>query len=81
MSKLHTIHNKCYAIYHEFGGYEHNDQKIYQLRGLESDINEYDEWGENHESVKANADATLLWFKWVKKSMVLKSAQPDSIYG
>ena len=91
MKKLYSIHSKCHAIYEEFGGYDYNDKMIYQLRGLDADIEECSECMEELSSQRerevlykgalANADATLLWFEWVKKMMVLKSKEPSAIFG
>jgi len=92
MKKLYSIHRKCHAIYEEFGGYDYNDKMIYQLRGLDADIEECENDAEEFDKVDilhqdiykytlANAESTLLWFKWTKKLMVLKSKEPSAIFG
>tara|TARA_R110002012_G_scaffold119260_1_gene268257 strand:+ start:298 stop:576 length:279 start_codon:yes stop_codon:yes gene_type:complete len=92
MKKLYSIHRKCHAIYEEFGGYDYNDKMIYQLRGLDADIEECEHDAEEFDKVDilhqdiykytlANAESTLLWFKWTKKLMVLKSKEPSAIFG
>jgi hypothetical protein len=93
MKRLQSIYTKCFLIYDEFGGMnDYNDQMIYQLRGLSADIEECEHDAEEfdkvdiihqdiYKSTLAHADATLLWFKWVKKMMVLKAKEPSPIFG
>ena len=92
MKRLQSIYTKCFLIYDEFGGMnDYNDNMISQLRGLSADIEECRECMEElysqrerevlYKGTLANADATLLWFEWVKKMMVLKSKEPSAIFG
>ena len=94
MKTLEGIYTKCFLIYDECGGMnDYNDTMIYQLRGLGADLEEYRECktdtkscGERelevlYKDTLAHADATLLWFEWVKKSVLLKSQEPESIFG
>jgi len=92
MKTLEGIYTKCFLIYDECGGVnDYNDTMIYQLRGLSADLEEYRECKEELSSERerdvlykdtlAQADATLLWFEWVKKSVLLKSQEPNAIFG
>ena len=83
IEKMEAIHDKCYGIYQEHGGYDYHDEMHYQLRGLDETIGEasLEEETENLRSLFDDAQAIHEWFQHVEKIRVLQKSMPEVIFG
>jgi len=78
-----AIHDKCYGIYQEHGGYDYHDEMHCQLSGLDETIGEasLEEETENLMSFFDDALHTYEWFQHVEKIRVLQKSMPEVIFG
>ena len=77
--RVNKLSGQCYDIYHEYGGYDYNDEMLYQLQGLDACMsecrNEID-W----EDMVEKAETTNTWFKHIEKIRELQENIPTSLY-
>lgn len=77
--RVNTLDKKCWDIFNEYGGYDYNDEMLYQLEGLADSkgecMNEED-W----ESMVEEAETTYTWFKHIKNIRELQESIPESLY-
>ena len=77
--RVNKLSGQCYDIYHEYGGYDYNDEMLYQLQGLQESIHECmneKDW----EGVVEEAETTCLWFLHIEKIRELQENIPTSLY-
>jgi|TARA_Y100000289_G_C3920749_1_gene150188 hypothetical protein len=79
--KCANIHKKCWKIYDDYGGYDYNDQMLYQLTGLNETIEMTFNDKYPLETCLKEAEITYNWFKHIKKIRVLQESEPESLYG
>ena len=77
--RVNSLSGYCWAIFEEYGGYDYNDEMLYQLEGLQDSIdecmNEID-W----EDMVEKAETTNTWFKHIEKIRELQENIPTSLY-
>ena len=77
--KVNKLSSQCWGIFEEYGGYDYNDEMLYQLEGLQDSIdecmNEID-W----EDMVEKAETTCLWFLHIEKIRELQENIPTSLY-
>ena len=79
MASVVEMSDQCYAIFHEHGGYNYNDEMLYQLQGLRESIGEClneEDW----KNMKDEATTTLIWFKHIENIRRLEDSIPESLY-
>ena len=79
MATVIEINDDCYTIFDKYGGYNHNDDMLYQLQGLRESIGEClneEDW----ENMVKEANTTFTWFKHIKKIRKLEESIPESLY-
>lgn len=72
------INDKLWDIFNEYGGYEYNDEMIWQLEGYGISVSEMEE--DEHVHVLKEGKATLEYFEWVVKMLELKESEPPQLY-
>ena len=77
--EINSIVGKCWSIYNEHGGYEYNDEMIYQLDGIRYSMEEC-ECDEDIEHMLNEAKEVLKYFVWVKNIKELIENEPPQIY-
>tara|TARA_R110000803_G_scaffold70598_1_gene133549 strand:+ start:1089 stop:1370 length:282 start_codon:yes stop_codon:yes gene_type:complete len=79
MSGVVEMNDQCYRIFEELGGYNYNDDMLYQLQGLRESIGECvneEDW----KNMVTEASTTLMWFKHIEKIRKLEDSIPESLY-
>tara|TARA_R110000803_G_scaffold108539_1_gene176835 strand:+ start:104 stop:385 length:282 start_codon:yes stop_codon:yes gene_type:complete len=79
MSNVVKMNDQCYHIFNEHGGYNYNDDMLYQLQGLRQSIGEClneEDW----DNMVKEASTTLKWFKHIEKIRKLEESIPNSLY-
>jgi hypothetical protein len=69
----------CWDIFNEYGGYDYNDEMLYQLEGLsdsEGECMNEEDW----KHMVKEAETTHTWFKHIKKIRELQENIPTSLY-
>jgi len=77
--KVNKLSGQCYDIFHEYGGYDYNDEMLYQLQGLQESIHECmneEDW----KNMVEEAETTNTWFKHIEKIRELQENIPTSLY-
>ena len=81
--KLETIIFKMkyqmFEIFEEWGGYDHNDNIIYNLEAIDDLIEETE--NEDFEDIYETVLITFKWFKWVEKLRKLQENEPECLFG
>jgi len=78
VKEIIKINDKLWDIFNEHGGYEYNDEMIWQLEGYGISINEMEE--DETEHVLKEGVATLKYFEWVVNMIELKESEPPQLY-
>tara|TARA_R110000737_G_scaffold72286_2_gene100787 strand:- start:3176 stop:3427 length:252 start_codon:yes stop_codon:yes gene_type:complete len=78
VKEIIKINDKLWDIFHEHGGYEYNDEMIWQLEGYATSIDEMEEDETDH--VLKEGNTTLEYFEWVVKMIELKESEPPQLY-
>ena len=78
VKEIIKINDKLWDIFHEHGGYEYNDEMIWQLEGYGMSIEEMEEDETDH--VLKEGNTTLEYFEWVVKMIELKESEPPQLY-
>jgi len=78
VKEIIKINDKLWDIFNEHGGYEYNDEMIWQLEGYGISINEMEE--DETEHVLEEGVATLKYFEWVVNMIELKESEPPQLY-
>jgi len=78
VKEIIKINDKLWDIFNEHGGYEYNDEMIWQLEGYGISINEMEE--DETEHVLEEGVATLKYFEWVVNMLELKESEPPQLY-
>ena len=79
MTSVIEMNDQCYNIFNEHGGYNYNDDMLYQLQGLRESIGEClneEDW----ENMVKEASTTLKWFKHIEEIRKLEESIPNSLY-
>jgi len=79
IDRVRKGYNHCWDIFQEHGGYEFNDEMLYQLQGLQQSIDECED-EDDYEHMMDEVIKTKAWFDWVVKMILLKEAEPESLY-
>ena len=77
--RVDQISANCWDIFNEHGGYDYNDDMLYQLQGLGDSISECmneEDW----EGMVKEAETTYTWFKHIKNIRELQDNIPTSLY-
>ena len=75
-SKLDDMIEEMWSIFYTHGGYDYNDEMIYQLEG----ITEYEEQKDSVESVFEDVLSVYNWFKWVESIRQLQENEPPKLF-
>ena len=83
--RVEEINSICWHIFNEHGGYDYNDDMLYQLQGLGESIHECSDdavkFGDKAwEGMLEEVETTYTWFKHIKKIRVLQENIPTSLY-
>ncbi len=78
VKEIIKINDKLWDIFNEHGGYEYNDEMIWQLEGYGISISEMEE--DETEHVLEEGVATLKYFEWVVNMLELKESEPPQLY-
>ena len=78
VKEIIKINDKLWDIFNEHGGYEYNDEMIWQLEGYGISISEMEE--DETEHVLEEGVATLKYFEWVVSMLELKESEPPQLY-
>ena len=77
--KINKLNGQCWDIFNEYGGYDYNDEMLYQLEGLadsEGECMNEEDWRNMVEEAKT----TYKWFKHIEKIRELQDSIPTSLY-
>jgi hypothetical protein len=77
--RVDTLNEKCWEIFNEYGGYDYNDEMLYQAQGLLDSTYECEN-EEDWKNMVEEAETTYTWFKHIKKIRVLQENIPTSLY-
>ena len=78
-NRVNLISAQCWDIFNEHGGYDYNDDMLYQLEGVscsEDECMNEEDW----KNMVDEAETTYTWFKHIKKIRVLQESIPTSLY-
>jgi hypothetical protein len=83
--RVNSLNGYCWAIFEEYGGYDYNDEMLYQLQGLRDSIAECEDdavkFGDKAwEGMVEEAETTYTWFKHIEKIRELQEDIPTSLY-
>ena len=77
--RVNKLNSNCWDIFNEYGGYDYNDEMLYQLQGLGDSISECmneEDW----KNMVDEAETTYTWFKHIKNIRELQDNIPTSLY-
>tara|TARA_R110002012_G_scaffold75703_1_gene191219 strand:- start:248 stop:502 length:255 start_codon:yes stop_codon:yes gene_type:complete len=77
--KVNKLNEECWDIFQEYGGYDYNDEMLYQLEGLRDSIHECmneEDW----KGMAEEAETTYTWFRHIEKIRELQENIPTSLY-
>lgn len=77
--RVDQISANCWHIFNEYGGYDYNDDMLYQLQGLQYSMFEC-ESEEDWKGMVDEAETTYTWFKHIKNIRELQDNIPTSLY-
>ena len=77
--RVEKINSICWHIFNEHGGYDYNDEMLYQLQGLGDSISECMN-EEDSKNMVDEAETTYTWFKHIKNIRELQDNIPTSLY-
>ena len=77
--RVNKLSGQCWDIFHEYGGYDYNDEMLYQIQGLEACIYECRN-EEDWKHMGEKAETTYTWFKHIEKIRELQENIPTSLY-
>jgi hypothetical protein len=77
--RVEEINSICWHIFNEHGGYDYNDDMLYQLQGLGDSISECMN-DEDWKNMVDEAETTYTWFKHIKNIRELQDNIPTSLY-
>ena len=75
--RVNSLNGYCWDIFNEYGGYDYNDEMLYQLRGLQDSIHECmneEDW----KNMVEESETTCTWFLHIKKIRVLQENIPTT---
>ena len=78
--KINKMNSKMWEIFEEYGGYEYNDDMLYQLQGLQESIDECEDDDDIPYMLK-EATETMAYFEWVVEVKQLMDREPTQLYG
>ena len=77
---ISQMHKKMWDIFHEHGGYEYNDDMLYQLQGMAMSMDECEDDDDIPHMLK-EATETMKFFDWVVEYKDLMEREPPQLYG
>ena len=83
--RVDNLSATCWDIFNNYGGYDYNDEMLYQLQGLQDSIDECSDdavkFGDKAwEGMVEEAETTYTWFLHIKKIRELQESIPESLY-
>tara|TARA_R110002020_G_scaffold9539_3_gene37464 strand:- start:659 stop:910 length:252 start_codon:yes stop_codon:yes gene_type:complete len=78
--ECYQVMSKMHQIFHDCGGYEYNDDMLYNLDGANERYEIAKEDGD-WEGCLEEISQCLPYFVWVKKMLTLQAEEPQQIYG
>lgn len=77
--KIKEMQVKMWDIFHEHGGYEYNDDMLYQLQGIGMSLDECEDDDDIPHMLK-EATETMKFFDWVVEYKNLMEREPPQLY-